>query len=256
MMVTAIIHCTAREDIATRALDLLLSQLAAAIGLRGEAHLALTGGSSASALFGLLVADSRARRVDWQQVHVWQGDERFVPRSHPDSNWSAALRDWLEHADGPQVRAEHLHPIGVDDVIGAGHDAEWSAAAYGARIERSLPHRAGVPAFDVLLLGVGGDGHIMSTFPGSDAIFEEARPAMAVAAPTHIEPHLPRVTLSPFLLRAAGLVVVMVPGAGKAEVMAEILGPKLDPKRWPAQLALRPNAVWLLEPDSAARLGR
>ncbi|MFV2062348.1 MAG: 6-phosphogluconolactonase [Chloroflexota bacterium] len=254
MMSTAIMRCPARADIAARALDLTISQLRAAIALRGEAHLALTGGSSAAALFDRFVGDESSRRVGWQHVHVWQGDERFVPRDHPDSNWAGAQRDWLDHAQGPRPRRDHLHPIPVDEAIIADHHAEWAAATYSAEIERTLGRRARVPSFDVFLLGVGGDGHIMSTFPGSAAISGETHPALAVDAPTHIEPHLPRVTLAPFLLPAAGLVVVMVPGAGKADVMAKILGNEHDPMRWPAQLALLPNAVWLLEPDSAARL--
>ena len=113
---------------------------------------------------------------------------------------------------------------------------------------------AGQPALDVVLLGVGADGHILSTFPGTAPIGEEHRAALAVEAPAHVEPHVARVTLAPHLLRAAGLVIVMVPGGGKADVVAACFGSRRDPERLPAQLALLPNAVWLLEPDSAAGL--
>jgi 6-phosphogluconolactonase/glucosamine-6-phosphate isomerase/deaminase len=75
-----------------------------------------------------------------------------------------------------------------------------------------------------------------------------------VPAPTHIEPRVDRVSLAPHLLRVAGQVIVMVPGAGKAGIVAACFAPHRDPDRLPAQLALRPNAVWLLEPDSAAGL--
>jgi 6-phosphogluconolactonase len=254
MTVASVIRCTQREDIALRAMDFLIDGLRAGIRLRGEAHLALTGGSSAAALFGLLRQDPRADRVDWSRVHVWQGDERFVPLDHPDSNWAVACRDWLEHQDGPRIPSTQLHPIPVASAIDGGRDAAWAAERYGDEMKRTLPRRAGRPAFDVILLGVGGDGHILSTFPGTPPITEEERPAMAVSAPTHIEPHLPRVTVSPFLLRAAGSIVVMVPGAGKAEIVAECLSAAPDPTRRPAQLAIRPSAVWLLEPESASRL--
>jgi 6-phosphogluconolactonase len=254
MSTPAVIRCAQRADIAVRALDLLIDGLRAAIGLRGEAHLALTGGSSAAALFALLRDDPRARRVDWAGVHVWQGDERFVPLDHPDSNWAGALRDWLDHEDGPRMPGTHLHPIPVAAAIDAGRDATWAAEQYSDELRRSLPQLAGVPAFDVLLLGLGGDGHILSTFPGTPPISERSRPAMAVAAPTHIEPHLARVTLAPFLLRAAGTIVVMVPGAGKAAMVSDCFTSVPDPERLPAQLALRPNAVWLLEPESASQL--
>jgi 6-phosphogluconolactonase len=144
----------------------------------------------------------------------------------------------------------------VEAAIAAGQDASWAAARYGEEMARRLPRRAGpgLPAFDVWLLGVGGDGHILSAFPGGRAIDESVELALGVPAPAHIEPHLPRVTLSPHLLRAAGSIVVMVPGAAKAEVVAECFTAPMDPRRLPAQLAMRPNAVWLLEPGSAARL--
>jgi 6-phosphogluconolactonase len=187
-------------------------------------------------------------------VHVWQGDERFVPWTHPDSNWSAARRGWLDHPDGPAIPAEQLHPIPVDEAIAAGRDAVWAAARYADELEGHLPRVAGLPSFDVILLGVGSDGHILSTFPGSTDPDAEPPAAMAVQAPAHIEPHVPRVTLAPQLLRAAGLVIVMVPGSAKAGIVAACFGALRDPVRLPAQLALRPNAVWLLEPGSAAGL--
>ncbi|HSM23003.1 MAG TPA: 6-phosphogluconolactonase, partial [Rubrivivax sp.] len=214
----------------------------------------LTGGSSASALFELLSTDARARRVDWSKVHVWQGDERAVPLDHPDRNWAGALREWLAVDGAASVPESQLHPIACDAAIEDGQGAAWAAARYAEEIDRILPRRGGVPAFDVVLLGVGGDGHILSTFPGTPPIRETSVPALAVAAPTHIEPHVARVTIAPFLLQAARSIVVMVPGAAKAGIIAECFGAYRDPDRWPAQLALRPNAVWLLEPGSAAGL--
>jgi len=253
-MRTSVIVCGQRSDIAVRALDLLIDGLRAAVGRRGEAHLALTGGSSAAALFALLRSRQRARRVDWSRVHVWQGDERFVPLDHPDRNWAGALHEWLESNAGPGIPTTQLHPIPADAAMAAGHDATWAAERYSAEIDRVLPRRHGAPAFDIVLLGVGADGHILSTFPGTPPIAEDRRAALAVAAPTHIEPQLPRVTLAPFLLRAAGTIVVMVPGAGKAPVVARCFAAVADPERLPARLAIRPNAVWLLEPGSAAEL--
>lgn len=248
---TSVIVCADTAAIASRALDLLVDGLRSAIARRGEAHLALTGGSSAAALFALLRTDVRARRVAWPRVHVWQGDERFVPLDHPDRNWADAQREWLAAGGAPGAA---LHPIPVDPAIDSGHDAAWAAARYAEELASHLDRRGGVPSFDVLLLGMGGDGHILSVFPGTPPLAEQAVPVVPVAAPTHIEPHLPRVTLAPFLLRAAHDIVVMVPGAGKASMVADVFTSALDPERLPAQLALRPNAVWLLEPGSASQL--
>jgi 6-phosphogluconolactonase len=246
-----VVVCPDTDGIAERALDLVVEGLCTGIRLRGAAHLALTGGSSATALLGLLRSAPRAGRVDWTRAHVWQGDERFVPLAHPDRNWAGALRDWLA-ADGA-ARAV-LHPMPVDEAIDGGHDAAWAAARYAGELAASLPVRDGAPSFDVLLLGMGGDGHILSTFPDTAPAIEQFQTVMPVAAPTHIEPHLPRVTLAPFVLRGALSIVVMVPGAGKAATVREVLTTAADPERLPAQLAVRPNAVWLLEPGSAGAL--
>jgi 6-phosphogluconolactonase len=253
-MSTSVIVSEDRDHIALRALDLMTAGLREAVQRRGEAHLALTGGSSASALYAALRTETRARRVPWAEVHVWQGDERFVPVSHADSNWAPAVAEWLTHDGGPDIPDAHLHPVPVDAVLADGGDVEAAAGRYSADIERLLPRRNGVPAFDVVLLGVGGDGHILSVFPGSTALGETQTAAVAIPAPTHIGPHQPRVTLVPRLLEAAGLILPMVPGFAKRDIVAEIFGPTKDPTRWPAQLALRPNAVWLLDQECAAGL--
>lgn len=254
MMTTAVIVSEDRAHIALRALDLLTTQLSAAVGLRGEAHLALTGGSSASALYTALRSQRRARRVPWSRVHVWQGDERFAPKSDGDSNWAPATAEWLALDGGPGIPDRQLHPVPVSAVIAEGGDAKLAAARYSAEIERVLPRRDDIPAFDVVLLGVGGDGHILSVFPRSAALAEARAAAVDIPAPTHIEPHQPRVTLAPRLLGAAGLILVMVPGATKSSVLAEVFGAARDPSRWPAQTALRANAVWLLDRESAPGL--
>ena len=248
---TSVVVCPSQEAIASRALDLVVEGLRTGITRRGSAHIALTGGSSAAALFALLRSDPRAARVDWPRVHVWQGDERFVPLDHPDRNWAGALADWLEADGGPDAI---LHPVPVDAAIDGDHDAGWAAERYADELAAVLPVREGVPSFDVLLLGMGGDGHILSTFPDTPPAHESERTVMPVAAPAHIEPHLPRVTLSPFVLRGALSIVVMVPGAGKASMVRDVLTSTPQPTRLPAQVAVRPTAVWLLDPGSAAEL--
>lgn len=248
---TSVVVCADKEAIARRALDLVVEGLRTGIARRGAAHLALTGGSSAAALFDLLCSDQRAGRVDWSRVHVWQGDERFVALDHPDRNWAGARRDWLDVDGGTGAS---LHPIPIDEALADGHDAGWAAERYAGELAATLPQRQGLPSFDVLLLGMGGDAHILSAFPHTPAAVETERTVMPVAAPTHIEPHLPRVTLSPFVIGSARSIVVMVPGAGKAETLREVLSAAPDPARLPAQSAILPISVWLLEPGSAADL--
>jgi 6-phosphogluconolactonase len=251
MRQTSVVVCDDRDGIASRALDLVVEGLRTGVERRGAAHLALTGGSSAAALFALLRHDPRAERVDWSRVHVWQGDERFVPLGDPDRNWAVALREWLETDGGPGAI---LHPIPVDAALTGGHDAAWAAARYAEEMASVLPTRHGVPSFDVVLLGLGSDGHILSTFPDTPPAHESVATVMAVAAPTHIEPHVARVTLTPTVLLGALTIVVMVPGAGKATTVRDVLLSAPDPARLPGQAALRPNAVWLLERACATEL--
>ena len=111
----------------------------------------------------------------------------------------------------------------------------------------------GWPAFDLMLLGVGDDGHILSVFPGSPAL-DATELALAIPAPTHIGPHLERVTLNPALVGAAVGVLVVVTGADKAATIGAIFGTDRDPRRWPAQLALRAGATWILDEAAAGGL--
>lgn len=229
------------------AADLFVAWLGAAIGARGSAHVALTGGSSATGLYAALRDAERARAIDWTRLHAWIGDDRFVPLDHADSNGGLAIRELTDAGSGPLPRA-NLH------VVPGGATPEEAAAAYAASIIGTVPLRHGVPAFDLVLLGIGGDGHLLSVFPGSAALADGSPLAMGIPAPTHITPHLPRVTLSPRILAAARHVMPMAAGAGKAAILARVIDGPADPAALPAQLALLPQATWVLDPAAAAAL--
>jgi 6-phosphogluconolactonase len=259
--------------VAHEAATRVVEALALAIRERGEAHLALTGGSSAVGLYREL-RDRRWRQiVDWRRVHLWWGDERLVPIDHPESNIGLAYNILLEYpaltgesgsgGEGVDVAAgdlpalpfvaDHVHAYEVDEVVGEVETGARAAQHYAAQLERYLPAVGDLPGFDVILLGVGADGHILSIFPGAGAV-QSGDLVVTVPAPDHIDPHLDRVSLHPRLLGAAGLVLVLVSGAAKADVMADVLGPLRDTARWPAQLALLPQTTWLLDQAAAAKL--
>ena len=249
--------------------------LGEAIAARKVAHVALTGGSTAVPLYRELASPVYRNELDWGRVHLWWGDERFVPIDHPESNAGLAYRLLLAisarsaesgmGAQGDDVTAgdvpglpidpQNVHPIEVEETLSDSEPVELAASMYASDLTERLPlARHATPRFDVILTGIGPDGHIMSIFPGSPALAPDAPVAVAVPAPDHVEPHLPRVTLAARVLPVAELVLVMAAGDSKTEILEKIMGPERDPNRWPAQTALLPNAVWLLDHEAASRL--
>jgi 6-phosphogluconolactonase len=245
----------AHEDaVAGLTADTILRALAGAIEARGVAHWATTGGSTPAYVYRAMLEPERRDLVDWGAVHVWWGDDRFVPRDHPLSNVKDLDDILVGRPTGVRIPVDHLHPFRTTESIGAGHDAAWCADAMADELALQGPSSpGGWPIFDLVFLGIGGDGHLMSVFPGSEAFDSDAW-SMAIPAPTHIEPHVERVTMHPAIITAAREALVTVTGASKADVLAEIMGPDREPRRWPAQVARFERATWILDDEAAARL--
>jgi 6-phosphogluconolactonase len=251
---------------ATRAAEVIATTLSDAVGERdGRADWATTGGSTSSGSYRALLA--LRDRVPWDGVHTWWGDDRFVPSDHPLSNVRAfddVLLDgggWESvHSDDRRGRVRipvaNLHPFRTGEAIGVGEDAEDCARDLASDLrEAGLPEADGWPVLDLILLGIGSDGHILSVFPGS-AAFDSRAWALAIPAPTHIEPHVQRVTLNPEVVRVARRVLVVAYGVGKADILTRVFGDEVDPRRLPAQLARREGATWIVDEDAAANLPR
>jgi 6-phosphogluconolactonase len=238
------------DAVASIAVDLTVDVLARGIAAGRSVHLALTGGSTAVPFFHELARPELRAQLDWRQVHLWWGDERLVPLADAQSN--AGLAERLLLGGRALVEAANVHPVPVEEMSDEREAGERAAAAYAAELTRLLPiSGGGEPVFDVILAGIGSDGHVLSIFPGSPALAPGAPIAMAIPAPQHVEPHLPRVTLAARLLPVARQLVVMANGAGKADIVHKVLGPDRDPRRWPIQSALLPNAVWLIDREAA-----
>ena len=227
--------------------------------VRGRADWATTGGSSPVGIYRSLRVPPLRDVVPWANVHVWWGDDRYVPRDDKLSNVRPLDHELLPRRWNVPLPQENLHPMRMDEAIASGAGTDWVADSYAEELGHAgVPVAAnGLPALDVVLLGIGGDGHLLSVFPGSP-LLEPASSAWAspVDAPTHIEPHVARVSLHPGIVEAARRVIVVATGPGKAEVVREVLGSGLDVPRWPAQLARRSNATWFLDRDAAAQLPR
>jgi 6-phosphogluconolactonase len=247
------------QAVAREAARRTIAALATAISERHVAHIALTGGSTAGPLCRELAAPQNHAALDWSRVHLWWGDERFVPSDHPDSNAGLAYAQLLgggeEGASALPIDPGNVHPVPVEEALSDDDPVALAAQRYAEDLTRHiLLARGGVPRFDVVLCGLGPDGHVLSIFPGSPALADDAPIALAIAAPEHVEPHIARITLSARSIAEAGLVLLMATGQGKTEIVASVLGSERDVARWPAQSALSPNAVWLLDQAAAAQL--
>lgn len=224
--------------------------LAAAVAERGVAHWATTGGSSAPAIYAALAAEPLASRVPWDRVHTWWGDDRFVTHGDALSNVGpiTALVAALPEA------GEHLHPIPTEAAIASDLGPAWAAEIYADELAATvLASPGGEPVLDLIILGVGPDGHILSVFPGSSVWASPALVA-AVPAPTHIEPHVERVTFHPRLAGAARAVLVTTTGASKAANLARAWAGDADPHDVPVAATLLSTATWLLDEAAAAEL--
>lgn len=225
--------------------------------VRGRADWATTGGSSPVGIYRALRVPPLRDVVPWATTHVWWGDDRFVPRDDPLSNVRPLDRELLPRRWQVPLPAENLHPMRMDEAIASGAGPDWVAEAYAAELRASdIPVGPnGFPALDLVLLGIGGDGHLLSVFPGSPLLDSTAW-ASPVDAPTHIEPHVARVSLNPGIVASARRVIAVATGAAKASILADIFGPERDVRRWPAQLARRSTATWVVDREAAAQLPR
>lgn len=234
-----------RDDTAlfAAAADEVLRVAHSALADRGRCDLALAGGSTPRRLYSLVAA--RAAELDWSRVHFFFGDERCVPPHHAESNYRMARETLLS---APALAAAHVHRI----------HAELPPAEAAAQYEQEMRAHfaAELPRFDLVLLGMGPDGHTASLFPGTGAVLERGVVALPVMPGAYVSPQVPRITLSAPVLQHSRALLMLIAGADKAEALAEVLdGPEQLDHR-PLQLVrhARGQVRWLLDPAAAARL--
>ena len=233
----------------------LVAAIERAVAARGRADIATTGGSTPAGIYAALAAPPHRDRLPWGRLHLWFGDERFVPRDHPDSNVLPLDRSLVagRAPDGP-LPPGNVHPIPVDAVIADEGGPAECARRYAEEIRSAVPADGdGRPAFDAVVVGVGPDGHLLSVFPGS-AVPASRDLVSAVPAPVHVGPHVARVTLHPVVLDATPALLVVAHGAAKAGIVARILDGPRDLAALPAQRARRAGAAWIIDEAAAAEL--
>ena len=216
------------QELARGAAEYLVARSGEAVAQKGLFTVALSGGSTPKILYELFVG----RQVPWSKTHFFWSDERHVPPDHPDSNYRMAYEAMLSRVPVPESNVHRVH--------GENPDAAEAANEYEQTL---LP-------LDLILLGLGTDGHTASIFPGSDVLHETKR----LVAATWVEKlNTYRITMTLPLLNAGASVLFLVSGAEKAQIVKEVLE---GPKQYPAQLVQPTHGqlLWMLDEDAAAKL--
>ncbi len=225
----------------------LVQAATASISARGRFELALSGGSTPAGLYRLLVSDAYRARIDWKSVHFYWGDERSVPSDHADSNYRMAHRTLLQPL-GIEKRQVHRIRTEIGDWDQVALDYQQQIASAFPRHDSDSP-----PQLDVILLGMGDDGHTASLFPHTTALAEVQKWVVANAVP---QLATTRITMTVPMLNAGRQVWFMVAGRDKSAALQEVLRGKSDPQRWPSQLIqpARGQLRWYVDRAAARAL--
>lgn len=233
--------------IARRAAQEFVQAAAAAVRAKGSFNVSLAGGSTPKALYSLLVNDPALRsQVPWDKLHLFFGDERHVPPDHSDSNFRMATEAMISKSP--------LKPEQVMRIKGEYPDADQAALEYEKTLREYFKLKDGeYPRFDLLLAGMGNEGHTLSLFPGTKALHRDGR---IVVSNWVGKLYTERITLTAPAACNAGEIIFMVTGADKACALKAVLEGPIEPEQLPAQL-LRPQngkLLWLVDTAAGSML--
>lgn len=233
-------------EVAAAAGARLIGAITSAIATRGQAHIVLTGGGTGVALLRHVAA--HGTDIDWSVVHLYWGDERYVPDRDDERNAKQAHEALISQIAIP---ARNVHPMAASDGE-FGADIAAAALAYEQVLAANAPDGEPTPIFDVHLLGMGEEGHVNSLFPDTAAVAETTR--MVVSVTDSPKPPPRRITLTLPAVQRSREVWLVVAGGAKAEAVAAAVG-GAAPKDIPAAGARgRERTVWLLDTAAAAKL--
>jgi len=232
--------------------ELIAERAKNAIEKNGIFRLVLTGGSSPLKLHQLLTSSHFEGKIDWSKIHIFWGDERFVSYESDLSNTRMAYETLIDKIDIPQA---NVFPM-VDKALDVNSiSVEQAAAEYEKSIKAISNIPGKIPVFDMVLLGVGSDGHTASWFPGTQVVNEKDK---LVSTSFNSEQNTDRITLTPPLVLAASLIVPLVFGKGKSDTLKEVTEGKFQPDNYPAQLLREASheVIWVLDNESASALSK
>lgn len=220
-----------------RARELIVDQITAAIAARGQFTIALSGGSTPKPLYESLAQQA----LPWDNIHIFWGDERYVPPDHPDSNEGMTRQAWLNHIPIP---AANIHPMPT----GAG-DPAIDAAHYETELQTFFQTPPGTfPALDVMLQGMGDDGHTASLFPHTTAL--KVRDRLVTVGQKDSQP---RLTFTAPFINQARTVIFLVAGENKQTALAHVFAAIDDDDQYPSRLIQPQGDCWWLLDQPAAK---
>lgn len=236
-----IIYPNSRE-LAKGATNLFFETAESALHQRGSFHVVLSGGSTPVSMYRQMINDARVGELPWQSIHIYWGDERCVPPDSSESNFGVAWDEFINHTPIP---AGNIHRMKGEV------EPDLAAQQYQLELQSIFPAQ---PEFDLIYLGIGGDGHTASLFPG---IVYSEDPDIWVQSIYVDKMSMHRITLTPQAINQAKTVVFLVSGARKAEIAFEILNDPDHRTRYPSQLIspVKGILLWYTDADAASLFG-
>ncbi len=215
-----------------------------AIATHGRFSMALSGGSTPKKLYRLLAEEPYRSQIDWALVEIFWSDERCVPPDSDESNYLLAQQAMLNTLP---LASKQIHRMPADM-----EDRDAAALTYTREMQITFG-TDGVPAFDLIQLGMGPEGHTASLFPHQSSLHEQQRLVMPVSVP---KPPPPRLTFTPRILNAALHILFLVTGAEKADAVQAVLEGAYQPDEYPAQLIkpLKGEVTWMFDQAAANKL--
>ncbi len=226
---------TDRSALIDGAVKLVVERMRTAIAERQYCSIALSGGSTPQPLYAALATQD----LPWHRIHIYWGDERYVAPTHPDSNYGMAKQVWLDLVPIP---AENIHPMPTDLP-----QPQLAADAYEREIQLGMGLN---PIFDIILLGMGDDGHTASLFPHTAALSVVDR-----LVTLGDKDGQPRLTFTTTIINQARSTIFLVCGASKQPALAAVFAPTGDPETYPSRL-IQPTGelIWLLDAAAGEKL--